>query len=772
MQPITLIKHKPMDNFQQQSLFCFLGIILFFTPSLSAQEPTIDRPPNVILIMADDLGTEALGAYGGTSYPTPVLDEMAKNGVRFQHAYAYPLCTPTRVSLMTGKYNFRNWKAFGILDPAEKTFGHYLQEQGFKTCMVGKWQLQSYDPPGYPGSELRRNTGMKVEDAGFDEYAMWHTGHTENKGSRYADPIINQNGTFLLNTHGRYGPDIFTDYLLDFIDRHRDEPFFVYYPMALTHNPFVPTPDSKEWQDPTLRMKSDPTYFGDMVAYTDKIVGRILDKLKVTELEEETLVIFYSDNGTHQMLTSNVGGNVIRGGKGKEIDAGTRVPMIVQWPGKVDPGQVSQAMIAPSDFLPTIFQAIGRELPRGVFTDGESFLPALRGPVPNRRNWVLIDHNPKPGWDKEQFIPQRFIRGPHYKLYDDGRFLDPERDPLEEHPLAELTAEQQQIREHFQHLLDSLRRYRTFGHIERLDPALDQIVSPKTAIEVIAEGFTWSEGPVWIPQEQCLLFSDVPRNIIYKWSEAGGLEQFLKPAGYSGLQYRPGGKGTNGLAIDRQGRLLLCRQGDREVARLAAGYQQPVPVFESLAVAWQGRRLNSPNDLTVDLAGNIYFTDPKFGVNRNDPDGGVLDFAGVYRIGADGSLQLLVRSLPTPNGIALSPDEKNLYVANSNPPQWMAYDLSPDGTVSNERVLFDAQQLVAESTSKQAPDGMVVNREGTIFATGPDGVLILSPAGKHLGTIRTNKKTSNCDLNEDQTILYVTCDDYLLRVVLGYKARF
>ena len=161
-----------MDVVNRRYLFLLVLINAF---SVQAQEPTIDRPPNIILIMADDLGTEAVGCYGGTSYDTPVMDKMAKAGVRFNHAYSYPLCTPTRVSLMTGKYNFRNWKAFGILDPEEKTFGHYLQEEGFKTCMVGKWQLQSYDPPGYPGGDLRRNTGMKVEDAGFDEYCMWHT---------------------------------------------------------------------------------------------------------------------------------------------------------------------------------------------------------------------------------------------------------------------------------------------------------------------------------------------------------------------------------------------------------------------------------------------------------------------------------------------------------------------------------------------------------------------------------------------------------------------
>ena len=737
-----------------------------------AQEPTIDRPPNIVLILVDDLGTEALGCYGGTSYATPTIDKMAAQGVRFNHAYAYPLCTPTRVSIMTGKYNFRNWKAFGILDPAEKTFGHYLQKEGFKTCMVGKWQLQSYDPPGFPGSELRRNTGMKVEDAGFDEYCMWHTGHTEDKGSRFADPIIYRNGSFLTNTHGKYGPDIFTDYLLDFIDRHKDEPFFAYYPMALTHDPFVPTPDSEAWEDPTLRLKGNPRYFKDMVEYTDKIVGRIIRKLEEEELSDETLVIFYSDNGTHWAIYSDVGDQKIQGGKRLEIDAGTRVPLIVRWPGKVKPGYVSESMVAPSDFIPTLFEAIQRPKPFEIGSDGESFLSALTGPAPKRRDWVFIDHDPRPGWDKEKFIRRVFVRGSQFKLYDDGRFFVTDQDPLEQKPIQPISPEQQKIFAKYKMILDSLRRYRTFGYLEKLDPAFDQIVPAHARIEVIAEGFTWSEGPVWVPQEQCLLFSDVPRNVIYKWTDTYGLEIFLKPSGYTGQRPRTGGKGTNGLALDHKGKLLLCRQGDREIARLASSYKKPVPVFESLATRWEGKRLHSPNDLVCDNTGTIYFTDPPFGLDRSDPMAKELDHNGVYRISNQGELTLLIKSLEKPNGIGLSPDEKTLYVANSSPAQYMAYDLHPKGEVSNQRILFDATELHRHSISKQAPDGMVVNDEGIIFATGPDGVLVISPEGKHMGTIRTNKKTSNCDLNENQTVLYITCDDYVLRVNLEYKSGF
>ena len=753
------------------SLRGFFSLFLILSHfSISAQEPTVERPPNIILVMADDLGIEAVGCYGGTSYNTPVLDELARTGVQFTHAYAYPLCTPTRVSLMTGKYNFRNWKAFGILDPKEKTFGHLLQEQGYKTCMVGKWQLQSYDPPGYLGAELRRNTGMRVEEAGFDEYCMWHTAHTEDKGSRYADPLIYQNGSFLQHTNDLYGPDVFTDYLLDFIERHQDEPFFAYYPMALTHGPFVPTPDSDTWQDKTQRHRVNDAYFGDMVEYTDKLMGRIMEKLEAMGIQEETLFLFYSDNGTHQRLSSRMGDVLIQGGKGLNNDAGTRVPMIASWKGKIKSGIKSDAMIVPSDFIPTLFESIGRSLPKSFSTDGESFLGAMKGEESKRREWVFMDHNPKPGWDKDNFIPRRFVKGPQYKLYADGRFYDVEADKLEQQPIQPQTERQKVLHQQYQHILDSLRRYRTFGYLESMDSRFDDIVSPQTEIEVIAEGFTWSEGPVWVPQLQCLLFSDVPRNVVYKWTEADGLSTFLKPSGYTGTKPRGGGKGSNGLILDEQGRLILCRHGDREIARLASSLTEPQPVFQSLASHYEGKRLNSPNDLVRDSQGNIYFTDPDFGLDRELPNGGKeLGFNGVYRLNTQGELSLLTSTLAKPNGIALSPDERTLYIANSGPAQYLAFDLSSEGELGDLKWSFDVSQLLNESLSKQAPDGLAVDEQGNIFATGPDGILVLSPEGIHLGTIRTNKRTSNCTFNEDYTVLYATCDDYILRIILGYK---
>ena len=207
-------------------------VVLLILAFSGTQDATAADRPNVVLIMADDLGVEGLNCYGGTSYRTPRLDRLAAEGMRFTQAYAQPPCTNTRVQLMTGLYNNRNWLYFGCLDPKEKTIGHWMQAAGYHTCIAGKWQLQSYDPPDYPDSELRRGKGMKSSDVGFDDYSLWHTGHTELKGPRYADPVILQNGQFRKNLKGRYGEDVWVEFISDFMKRHKDDdaPFFVYYP--------------------------------------------------------------------------------------------------------------------------------------------------------------------------------------------------------------------------------------------------------------------------------------------------------------------------------------------------------------------------------------------------------------------------------------------------------------------------------------------------------------------------------------------------------------
>lgn len=401
-----------------------------------------DHRPNVVLIMADDLGVEGLNCYGGTSYRTPRLDRLAVEGVRFTHAYAQPLCTNTRIQLMTGYYNHRNWLYFGCLDPQAKTIGHWMQQAGYRTCIAGKWQLQSYDPPDYPGSERRRGTGMKPEDAGFDEYSLWHTGHTEAKGPRYADPVILQNGKFRKDTRGRYGEDLWVEFIRDFMRRHKDgdKPFFVYYPMTLPHWPFVPTPRSDDWgveekmHPPLGTSGGDTKYFPEMVAYMDEIVGRVVDAVDELGLGEETLILFYSDNGTdRKVLSQTIFGNVV-GGKGSTNNAGTHVPLIARWPGTIRPG-IHESLVDSTDFLPTILEAAGRPIPATAKIDGRSFFSQLLGEPGQPRQWVYCFFDPRPGWDKDKFQRSVFVRDRRFKLYEDGRLYDIPNDLAETRPV-------------------------------------------------------------------------------------------------------------------------------------------------------------------------------------------------------------------------------------------------------------------------------------------------------------------------------------------------
>jgi arylsulfatase A len=380
--------------------------------------------PNIILVMADDIGIEGIGCYGGESYQTPHLDKLAENGIRFTHAYSQPLCTPTRVQIMTGKYNHRNWTHFGILDPAEKTFGHLMKDAGYRTCISGKWQLQSYDPPDFPNSEKRRGIGMKVTDAGFEEYCLFHSWETEDKGSRYANPTYFKNGQLFKQQEGKYGPDISVDFLLDFLARHKKEPNFIYYPMALPHWPMMPTPDSKAWKDPNRRLEEELPYFTDMVEYMDKLIGRIVKGVDDLGLTEKTLILFYSDNGTHLKITSRMNGEEIQGGKATTRQTGIRVPLIASWPGTIRNKQTNSDLIDASDFVPTLAELSGAKIPDCWHLDGQSFAPQLLGKPNKPREWCFFWYDPRPGWDKSRFNRHIFALDHNYKLFSDGRFYE------------------------------------------------------------------------------------------------------------------------------------------------------------------------------------------------------------------------------------------------------------------------------------------------------------------------------------------------------------
>jgi len=407
------------------------------------------KQPNVLLIMADDVGIEGFGCYGGSSYRTPQIDKLAEGGLRFTHAYSQPLCTPTRVQIMTGRYNHRNWTYFGILDPKEKTFGHLMKEAGYKTCISGKWQLQSYDPPDFPNAERRRGKGMKVIQAGFDEHCLFHSWHTENKGSRYAGPTYYKNGKLITEGKDTYGPDVSVDFILDFMERNRKEPMFVYYPMALPHRPMVPTPDSKGWKEPKRREEEDVRYFTDMVAYMDKLVGRLVDGLNELGLRKDTLVLFYSDNGTHLKVSSVLNGKQVQGGKATPRQTGIRVPLIASWPGKIEGGRTSADLVDASDFFPTLADLAEVKIPTQRQIDGLSFVPTLFDKPGKRREWCFFWYDPRPGWDKNRFSRSVFALDHNYKLFSDGRFFDIQGKEMRETELevTELGKKELQARE-------------------------------------------------------------------------------------------------------------------------------------------------------------------------------------------------------------------------------------------------------------------------------------------------------------------------------------
>ena len=342
-------------------------------------------PPNIIFIMADDLGYEGLSCYGSKSYSTPELDKLAETGIKFDFCYSTPLCTPTRVQLMTGKYNFRNYTEFGSLKPDEFTFGHLFQQAGYKTCVAGKWQLA-----GRIKGANYRGEGTLPEDAGFDEHCLWQV---KDRGSRFWNPIIQQNGELKTDLVGKYGPDGFCDYINDFVRRNKSKPFFVYFPMALTHNPFVPTPDSKDLSQGLN--KKDPKYFKDMVEYTDKIVSKITRNLDELGLRKNTLLIFTGDNGTNKQIVSQMESQTVRGAKGNTTDAGTHVPLIINWKGKISPGKICSDLIDFTDFFPTLAEAANIPLPKDEIFDGRSFLPQLLGEKGNPREWVFCHYKPK-----------------------------------------------------------------------------------------------------------------------------------------------------------------------------------------------------------------------------------------------------------------------------------------------------------------------------------------------------------------------------------------
>jgi gluconolactonase len=308
----------------------------------------------------------------------------------------------------------------------------------------------------------------------------------------------------------------------------------------------------------------------------------------------------------------------------------------------------------------------------------------------------------------------------------------------------------------------------TLSEIEILDPEAEKLFSKETKAEVIASGFLWSEGPLWLKDEQKLIFSDVPRNRINSWSEKDSLQLYLEPSGYTDTIKRGGETGSNGLCLSKDGKLILAQHGDRRIAEMQAPLNAPKADFKTLAGTFNGKRFSSPNDVCADSKGNYYFTDPPYGLEKQENDPAKEQpKEGVYRINADGSVEQLIDSLTRPNGVIVSNDGSKLYVANSDPARaiWAVYDIDAGGKLSNGKILMDATSYVPKG--KGLPDGLKMNKAGYIYATGPCGVWVFNPSGKHIATIKIKEHASNVALDDTESYLYITANMYLLRLKLA-----
>jgi gluconolactonase len=307
------------------------------------------------------------------------------------------------------------------------------------------------------------------------------------------------------------------------------------------------------------------------------------------------------------------------------------------------------------------------------------------------------------------------------------------------------------------------RSFPTIGKIVRLDPEFDKLVPPESKIEVLATGFIWSEGPVWVKSGGFLLFSDVPNNIVHKWTQKEGITTFLKPSGYTGSGFFSNEPGSNGLTINLDGELVSAEHGDRRVSAMPIQGQGK----RTLADKFEGKKLNSPNDIVQHSSGAYYFTDPPYGLASQQDTDPLKEqkLNGVYRIAQDGSVSRVVANLSRPNGLAFSHDEKLLYVAQSdqNAPVITAYPLNNDGSLGEGKVFFDTKVLWPQGL-RGGPDGLKVDKKGNVWSTGPGGVIVLSPQGKLLGRLETGEATANCAFGDDGSTLYITADYYLCRV--------
>ncbi|HXL57238.1 MAG TPA: sulfatase-like hydrolase/transferase [Chitinophagaceae bacterium] len=404
--------------------------------------------PNIVIILADDIGYDAIGRNGNQTFETPNIDRMGQNGMSFTQCYGSPLCSPSRTAFISGKYNFRNYTEWGVFDTTGKTFANIAKKAGYATFVAGKWSFDGGD--------------ASAHSMGFDGYSLWDAIKEGPPGRHYKDPKIYENGTYLQSsfTNGKYGDDIFTSRVLSFINANKGKNFFVFFPITLCHGPYSPTPDDPEfamWDSKSAT--SDPKYFPSMIKYMDKKVGQIIDSLKQWNLYNNTIVMFSGDNGTPHDIFYYYRGQLREGGKSGSTEAGTHVPLFVTWPNAIAPGTVNPNLIEFQDLLPTVAEAMGVTITSDYGTiDGLSFYPQLIGANTQPRKWIFNHYQPFTNKGNDRL--KRWIQNITYKLYDStGKFYNILLDRKEQNPIwpADRTDAEKRIVNNFQSIMDGLK---------------------------------------------------------------------------------------------------------------------------------------------------------------------------------------------------------------------------------------------------------------------------------------------------------------------------
>lgn len=435
-------------------VFCLLFQTCRKAESFNKQDITTENrvaevtsTPNIVVVVGDDIGYEIPSINGGESYSTPNLDKLAMEGINFTQCYASANCCPSRIMLLTGKYNFRNYTKWGVLQRTNLTIGNMFKRAGYATCYVGKWQLDGGD--------------TSIRGFGFKNYSVWLPYELKPEdagGTRYKSAPLYENGNFLppeivANT---YSVDMFTNYALNFIKANKQSPFLLYYATPLCHKQFSPTPEDPAYATWDFT-KSRTRFFPGMVQYMDKHIGILRNSLRSLGLENNTVFVFVGDNGTSKGIRSNFKGQVIEGDKGNTTTYGTHVPLMIAWPGHITPGSVTNQLVDFTDFMPTLSDITGIPVPASFgIVDGKSFYPVLNGAVTSSRDYIFNHFQPLISPTNK--TPIRYVQDSIYKLYDNGNFYNMALDIMEINPIpiGNLTTAEKAKRDYFNQILSQM----------------------------------------------------------------------------------------------------------------------------------------------------------------------------------------------------------------------------------------------------------------------------------------------------------------------------